>query len=133
MAVAAVGLTGRAVLFELLQLLLSDRLEVLDVEEQAQPQLDFHLALALLEEVFADGRDVQVMSEYPLDQLLGVFVRPVEALLGVEVDMVQRVVLVADLLARQGSPHLLSVPLVVDLRAFHTFINPEGKEPCTIF
>ena len=50
------------------------------------------------------------------------FFGPVEALLGVEVGVVEGVILVADLWSGQCASHELSITLVIYLRAFHQSI-----------
>lgn len=106
-------------LLELLHILLTDVLEVLYVEEQAEPQLKLDLRLVILELLLPDLRDVEIVVEHSLDELFAMFFGPVEAFLGVEVGVVEGVILVADLWSRQCTSHELSITLVIYLRAFH--------------
>jgi hypothetical protein len=105
-------------LFKLLQFLLADGLQVLDVEQQAEPEFQFHFSLIVVKSELPNGSQVEVMGQYSLDQELLVFVRPIVPLLGVEVGVVEGTVLVADLRPRQGSPHQLGILLVINLPAF---------------
>ena len=52
-----------------------------------------------------DGGDVQLIVEHALHQLFRVFFGPVESFLGVEVCVVEGVVLVADFRPGEGAPH----------------------------
>lgn len=106
-------------LLELLHVLLSDVLEVLYVEEQTEPQLQLNLGLAILELLLPDLGDVQIVVEDSVDELFTMFFGPVEAFLGVEVGVVERVVFVADLRSGQCASHELCITLVIYLRAFH--------------
>ena len=55
-------------LLELPHILLSDVLEVLDVEEEAEAQLQLDLRLAILELLLPDLWDVEIVGEYSLDK-----------------------------------------------------------------
>lgn len=73
---------------KLLDLLLPHIFHLLHIEQQTQPQFQFHLTFAIFELVLPDGGDVQTVVENTLDQLFVVFLRPVKTFFGVEVGMV---------------------------------------------
>lgn len=109
-------------LLELLHILLRDVLDILHVEQQTKPQFQLNLGLVILELLLPDLSDVQIMVEDAVDKLFTMFFGPVEALLGVEVGMIEGVVFVADLGAGQCASHELRVALVIYLRALHIII-----------
>jgi hypothetical protein len=104
---------------EFSDVLFGNILDILGIEEKAQSQFQLHLGLAVFEVLLSYPGDVEFIVEDSVGQLLTVPLRPVESLFGIEVGMVEGVVLVADLRARESSPHEFRVPLVIYLRAFH--------------
>lgn len=50
---------------KLFKILLSDSLDILDTKEQTNPQLKFHFSLPILEYLFPEASQVQLMRYHP--------------------------------------------------------------------
>ena len=85
--------------FELLQILFRNVFDLLDIEEQANSEFQLYFSFVVLEHLFSDAQDIQIVGSYSLDKQLIVLFGPVKSFLGVEVSVVQSVVFVADLWA----------------------------------
>ena len=103
---------------ELFYFLFSNVFEVFDVEHQTNSQLKLDFGFGVFEGLLFDGWNVDVVRHDSFNEEFVVLLRPIKSFFGVEVSVVEGVVLVAYLRTRQGSSHELGVTLVIDLRVF---------------
>jgi len=78
----------RVAFLELPQIFFGDISDLLGIEKQANSEFQLNLSFVVLEHLFPDGGDIQIVGSDSLYQQLVVLLRPVEAFLGVEIHVV---------------------------------------------
>ncbi len=120
-----IGFLGRFYrgFWKLADLFLRDLGRFLHTEQKAGSQLNLYFSFGILEYVFSDVGPVHSVSKQTLFEQFIMLVRPIKALLGIEVNMVEGSVFIADFRTRQSLSHEQSILVVVDrLGAFIHFL-----------
>ena len=97
---------------------------LLDTQQDTGSKFNLYFSLRVIERMLSDFGPIYAISLEPLFQQFVMFLGPIEALLGIEVHVVETAILVANFTPRKSLSHEKSVLGVVDcLGAFiHLFI-----------